>query len=56
MEYYGIDIEDRSIYDLSMNTGRWDEDAMVDVLVGAVEAYAPETDEGKEPVHLDVEL
>ncbi|NHN41230.1 AAA family ATPase [Halorubellus sp. JP-L1] len=56
MEYYGIDIDDRSIYDLSMNTGRWSEDAMVDVLVGAVEAYAPSADEGKEPVTLDVEF
>ena len=56
MEYYGIDIEDRSIYDLSMNTARWGEDAMVDLLVDAVEAYDPTADEGKEPVDLTVDL
>jgi cytidylate kinase len=55
-EYYGIDIADRSIYDLSLNTGRWGEDEMVEVLVGAVEAYDPSADEGKEPVELDVEF
>ncbi|WP_254545308.1 (d)CMP kinase [Halomarina pelagica] len=49
-EYYGIDIEDRSIYDLALNTARIDPDGMVDVLVTFVEAYAPGHDEGKVPI------
>jgi len=55
-EYYGIDIGDRSIYDLSMNTARWGEEAMVDLLAGAIDAYDPTRDEGKEPVALDLDL
>jgi cytidylate kinase len=49
-EYYGIDITDLTIYDLSINTARWDADAVLDMLVTAVEDYDPETDEGKYPV------
>ncbi|MFB6137529.1 MAG: (d)CMP kinase [Halobacteriaceae archaeon] len=49
-EYYGIDFADRSIYDLAVNTARWGEDAMVDLVVAAVEAYDPATDEGAVPV------
>jgi len=56
MAYYGIDIDDRSIYDLSMNTARWGEDEMVEVLVGAVDAYDGGADEGMEPVALDLEF
>lgn len=48
-EYYGIDIEDRSIYDLSINTARWDETGVLDLIIGAVEAYDPTGDEGKAP-------
>ena len=48
--YYGIDIEDRRIYDLAMNTARWEEAAELAVLVGAIESYDPATDEGKAPV------
>jgi cytidylate kinase len=54
--YYGIDIGDRSIYDLSMNTARWGESEMVDVLVAAVDAYDPTTDEGTATVPLAVEF
>jgi len=49
-EYYGIDIGDRSIYDLSMNTARWNEAAMVGIFVDAVERYDPTGDGGREPV------
>jgi cytidylate kinase len=49
-EYYGIDIEDRSIYDLVVNTARWTPAAEVDVALAAIEAYDPETDEGKTTV------
>jgi len=49
-EYYGIDIEDLSIYDLTLNTARWGPEAVLSVLVGAVETYDPASDEGKHPV------
>jgi len=54
--YYGIDVTDLSIYDLSLNTARWDADAVLDVLVTAVEAYDPEVDEGTYPVEVDYEF
>jgi cytidylate kinase len=44
--YYGIDLDDRSFYDLSVNTARWDADTVLDMVLSAVEGYAPETDEG----------
>ncbi len=50
LEYYDIDIHDRSIYDLTLNTARWGPDGIVDVLVDAIEAYDPDDDEGKFPV------
>lgn len=49
-EYYGIDIGDRSIYDLTMNTARWGEAAMIDIFVDAIERFDPDGDEGKEPI------
>jgi cytidylate kinase len=49
-EYYGIDIEDHSIYDVILNTARWSPDGVIDVIQGAVEAYDPATDEGPTPV------
>ena len=49
-EYYDIDIGDRSIYDLTMNTARWNKTAMVDIFVDAVERFDPDADGGKEPV------
>lgn len=50
LEYYGIDVTDLTIYDLSINTARWDAGSVLDMLVTAVEVYAPERDEGKYPV------
>lgn len=44
--YYGIDLEDRSFYDIAINTARWDPDAVVDALLTAVDGYDPATDEG----------
>ncbi|RQH00429.1 (d)CMP kinase [Natrarchaeobius oligotrophus] len=55
-EYYGIDIQDLTIYDLSVNTARWDPDAVLDMLVTAVDEYEPNGDEGKAPVTLDYEF
>jgi len=49
-EYYGIDYSDLSIYDLSLNTARWSEKPMLDIVARAVRAYDPETDEGATPV------
>jgi cytidylate kinase len=50
VEYYGIDIEDLSIYDLVLNTARLDPDGVLDAVVAVVGAYRPEGDEGKTPV------
>jgi cytidylate kinase len=44
--YYGIDLDDRSFYDLSINTARWEPDAVVDILLRAVDGYDPAADEG----------
>lgn len=46
-EYYGIDIRDLTIYDISVNTARWDPEAVLDMLVTAVERYDSNSDEGK---------
>jgi cytidylate kinase len=49
-EYYNIDIEDRSIYDLSINTSRLAPNGVASVILSAVEAYNPTTDEGRTPI------
>ncbi|CAI50548.1 cytidylate kinase [Natronomonas pharaonis DSM 2160] len=49
-EYYNIDIEDRSIYDLALNTARLSPDGVRAVVESAVNAYAPDDDEGQTPV------
>jgi cytidylate kinase len=49
-EYYGVDIEDRSIYDLVVNTARWGEDVVPELVVAAAEAHDPADDEGPFPV------
>jgi len=48
-DYYGIDIRDRSIYDLSINTARWPPDGVLDLALAAVDAYEPTADEGAVP-------
>jgi len=48
--YYGIDIDDLSIYDAAYNTARWGPDRFLDALVTTVKAYEPAADEGKAPV------
>jgi len=47
--YYDVDISDRSVYDLAINTARWDPEGVVDLVLTAVERYDPETDEGSFP-------
>jgi cytidylate kinase len=49
-EYYGIDIADLSIYDISINTARWEPDAVLEMLVAAIREYEPSADEGKQGV------
>ena len=48
--YYGIEFGDLSIYDLALNTARWDVDGMAVIASGAVRAYDPDVDEGAAPV------
>ena len=45
--YYGIDIEDRSIYDLALNSARWGESALLSLVLNAVREYDPVADEGE---------
>ncbi|MFC6757509.1 MULTISPECIES: (d)CMP kinase [Haloarcula] len=49
-EYYDIDFDDRSIYDLAINTARWDPEGTLNIALNAVEAYDAAVDEGKTPV------
>jgi len=49
-EYYNIDIEDLSIYDLAINTARWDPQGVLSVVLHAVESYKENGDEGKAPI------
>lgn len=48
--YYDIDFSDTSIYDLAVNTARWSEDGVIDILVRAVDSYKTSGDEGKIPI------
>jgi cytidylate kinase len=47
--YYGIDLSDRSIYDLCINTARWTPENTLDLALTAIESYDSETDEGAFP-------
>jgi cytidylate kinase len=49
-EYYGIDIDDLSIYDLVVNTARWSPAGVRELVLAAVGSYDPDGDEGKHPV------
>ncbi len=49
-EYYDIEISDRSIYDLVVNTARWGPDGVLGLVDNAVGAYDPSADEGKTPI------
>ncbi|MFB6178959.1 MAG: (d)CMP kinase [Halorientalis sp.] len=50
LEYYDIEIEDRSIYDLVVNTARWDAETTLDLVLSAVDSYDPAGDEGTVPI------
>lgn len=47
--YYDIDLADRSIYDLAINTARWSPDATLDLVLTAIREYDPDVDEGAFP-------
>jgi len=49
-EYYNIDIDDLTIYDMTFNTARWGPDGMQRVVATAVDAYDQSVDEGKAAV------
>ena len=49
-DYYGIDIDDLGIYDVTLNTARWEAETVTDLLVRAVEARTETSDEGQTPV------
>ncbi|MBX0287266.1 (d)CMP kinase [Haloarcula salinisoli] len=49
-EYYDIDFADLSIYDLAINTARWDPEGTLNIALNAVDAYDAAVDEGKTPV------
>jgi cytidylate kinase len=46
-EYYNIDIGDRSIYDIVLNTARWSETEVPNILIAAIHRYTVDDDEGK---------
>ena len=49
-EYYDIDIDDLSIYDLVVNTARWSPAGVRELVLTAVDSYHAGADEGKHPV------
>jgi cytidylate kinase len=44
--YYGIDVSDRSFYDIHLNTARWDVETTLDVIEAGIDGYDPAADEG----------
>ena len=44
--YYDIDLSDRSIYDLVVNTGRWSPSGTLEIVLSAIREYDPAADEG----------
>lgn len=55
-EYYGIEFEDRSIYDLAINTGRWNEATVTAVVETAIDRYESDDDEGAVPVDISYDF
>jgi len=49
-EYYDIDFEDLSIYDLSINTARWDPQGTLSIALHAVDSFDADVDEGQAPI------
>ena len=55
-EYYDIDFEDRSIYDLAVNTARWDAETVCEIVEEAVAAYDATVDEGAFSIEVDYDF
>ncbi len=55
-DYYDIDFDDRSIYDLSVNTARWDPEAVGTLVQHAIELYDPGADEGRFMIDTRIDL
>lgn len=54
--YYDIDSEDLDFYDLHLNTARWDQAGVFEIIRAAIERYDPESDEGAfETAPLEIE-
>jgi len=49
-DYYDIEFDDLSIYDLAINTARWDPQGTLSIALHAVDSYDADVDEGKTPV------
>jgi len=49
-EYYDIDFNDLSIYDLTVNTARWDPQGTLSIVLHAVDSFDTDVDEGQAPV------
>lgn len=44
--YYGVDLSNRSFYDLAINTARWSPEGTLEIVTAAVQNYDPDADEG----------
>jgi cytidylate kinase len=55
-DYYGIDIDNLTIYDLVLNTARWGPAGVVDLLALAATAHEPAGDEGAAPVSVEYDF
>ena len=54
--YYEIDVEDREFYDLHLNTARWSQTGVFEIVRAAIEEYDLQSDEGAfetAPVEID---
>jgi len=47
--YYDIEFDDLSIYDLSINTARWDPQGTLSIALHAVDSFDADVDEGQAP-------
>ncbi|MXR50059.1 AAA family ATPase [Halovenus sp. WSH3] len=47
--YYDIDLDDRTFYDMHVNTARWSQEGVFRIVSAAIEGYDPESDEGSFP-------
>jgi cytidylate kinase len=54
LEYYDVDISDLSIYDVALNTARWGEEDVPELLASMIERHDEPADEGKVPVGFDL--